>query len=62
MKEYLIRYRRSCVGLEGCIVTSFEVREFRCTAKSKVEALMRLVNLEAVHQVFSVERLKDDTR
>ena len=59
MNEYLIRYRMSYVGLEGCIVPSMEVREFRCTAKSKAEALMRLVNLKAVHQVFSVERIKE---
>ena len=57
MKEYKIRYRTSYVGLEGWITASLEVREFRCFAKSKVEALMRLVNLHAVHQVFSVEKV-----
>ena len=62
MKEYSIRYRGSYVDLTSGVWLSAtrEVLEFRCMAKSKVEALMRLVNLEAVHQVLSVERVKDD--
>ena len=58
MNEYSIRYRGSYVCQSGWMVGSEEA-EFRCTAKSKVEALMRLVNLKAVHQVFSVERIKE---
>ena len=58
MKVYLIRYRGSYVSPEGWMVGG-EEDEFRCTAKSKVKALMRLVNLEAVHHVISVERIKE---
>jgi len=58
MNEYSIRYRTSHVGHEGWLSASREVLEFRCTARSKVKALMRLVNLEAVHHVISVERIK----
>ena len=42
MNEYSIRYRTSHVGHEGWLSASREVLEFRCTARSKVEALMRL--------------------
>ena len=59
MNEYRIRYRGAYVGIDGWITASWDVREFRCFSKSKVEALMRLVNLEAVHQVLSVERIKE---
>jgi len=55
MKKYLIRYRRTFLPRAGS--ASLEVREFRCMAWSEVEALMRLVNLKAVHQVFSVEKV-----
>ena len=58
MNEYSIRYRGSYVGTEGWMVGGEEA-EFRCTARSKVKALMRLVNLEAVHHVISVERVKE---
>ncbi len=57
MKEYLITYRESYVGAEGWMKGGL-VRHFRCHAESKVKALMRLVNLEGVHHVISVERVK----
>ena len=60
MNEYSILYTTSHVCHEGWLVASREALEFRCTARSKVEALIRLINLEAVHHVVSVERIKDD--
>ena len=60
MNEYRIRYRGSYVSHSGWLAATREVLEFRCTARSKVKALMRLVNLEAVHHVISVERIEDD--
>ena len=59
MNAYLIRYRESYIGEEGWMVGG-EERAIVRSAKSKVKALMRLVNLEAVHHVISVERIKDD--
>lgn len=57
MKEYEITYRSSYVGCEGWICGG-DVHTFRCHAKSKSKALMRLVNLEGVHQVFKIRRVK----
>lgn len=57
MKEYEITYRSSYVGHEGWIRGGPELT-FRCHAKSKSKALKRLVNLEAVHQVFKIKRVK----
>jgi phosphoserine phosphatase len=57
MNRYEITYRESYVGAEGWIVGG-EVETFRCHADSKVKALMRLVNLEGVHHVISVKRVK----
>ena len=57
MKEYEITYRESYVSCEGWL-RGGRKRVFRCTAKSKSKALKRLVNLEPVHHVFKIERVK----
>lgn len=58
MNEYLIRYRVSYVSHEGWMAGGSVESKFRCKAKSKVEALMLLVNLDAVYEVISVKRIK----
>ena len=57
MTEYEITYRISYVGYEGCIRGGPELT-FRCHAKSKSKALKKLVNLESVHQVFKIKKVK----
>ena len=57
MKEYEITYRGSYVGAGGWLQGGRK-ETFRCTAKSKSKALKRLINLEPVHQVFKIRRVK----
>lgn len=57
MKEYVITYRESYVSCEGWF-RGGRVRVFSCTAKSKSKALKRLINLEPVHQVFKIRRVR----
>ncbi len=58
MKEYAITYRENYVSAEGWI-RGGEVRTYYCHAESKVKALMRIVNLQGVHHVTSVKRIKE---
>ena len=57
MKEYVITYRESYVGAGGWLEGG-EKETFRCTAKSKSKALKRLINLEPVHRVYKIRRVK----
>ncbi len=56
-REYLIVYRQAVVGPEGWIVRG-GIREFRCTARYKAEALMCLINIDTVFEVSRIERVK----
>ena len=60
MKDYVITYRESYVGVEGWTRGRRTIQCYYCRAESKVDALMQLINREAVHQVLLVKRLKND--
>ncbi len=60
LSTYRVMYRRGRIGQENWIVGEDDLREFFVTANSKVEAVIKLVNLDLVYEVESVERVKYD--